>query len=293
MRPQTKASQEGSARQDGWIRAVARWTVPAALRERTERIALTDEGHGYDAFGANRDWVAFGVAITRGLYDLWFRVDSAGHEHLPVEGPALLAANHSGTLPFDATMLWADVVRRSDPPRVARFVADHFVPNLPFVSTLYTRTGAVGGSRGNLIHLLERGELVAVFPEGTPGIGKHYRDRYRLQSWRPGHAELALRMRVPVVPVGIVGAEEQMPQIGRIPLGAKIFGAPYVPVTLTPFPLPVHYHIRYGPPIHLHERFDPARASVPEVARAAASIVADAVRELVDRGLAERRGVFR
>ena len=138
------ARKRGLAPQNGLIRAMARWTLPAVLRERPSRLALRDEGYGYDAFGANRDWVAFGIAITRGLYDLWFRVDSDGHEHLPSSGAALLAANHSGTLPFDAAMLWADVVRRSDPPRVARFVADHFVPNLPFISTLFTRTGAVG-----------------------------------------------------------------------------------------------------------------------------------------------------
>jgi len=278
---------------NGWVRAVARWTVPAALRERVEQLALQDAGHGYDAFGANRDWVALGLAITQGLYDLWFRVDSRGHEHIPGEGSALLVANHSGTLPFDATMLWADVVRHSQPPRVARFVADHFVPNLPFVSTLYTRTGAVGGSRENLTHLLEQGELVAVFPEGTPGIGKHFRDRYQLQTWRPGHAELALATRTPVIPVGIVGAEEQMPQVGRIPLGSRMFGAPYLPVALTPFPLPVHYHIRYGSPLLLHERFDPDHACQPEVARQAAEVVADAVRELIALGLSERKGVFR
>jgi 1-acyl-sn-glycerol-3-phosphate acyltransferase len=281
------------ANQDGFVRTMARLFVPAIQRERTERVELRDAGHGYDEFGANRDWIAFGLAITRGLYDFWFRVESQGHEHIPAQGAAILAANHSGTLPFDATMLWADIVRHSDPPRVARFLADHFVPNLPFISTLYTRTGAIGGSRNNLARLLESGELVCVFPEGTPGIGKHFRDRYQLQDWRPGHAELALRHRVPVVPVGIVGAEEQMPQIGRIPLAFGLFGAPYLPVTLTPVPLPVRYHIRYGPPLSLHERFDPERASEPEVARQAAAVVADAVRELVAQGLRERKGIFR
>jgi 1-acyl-sn-glycerol-3-phosphate acyltransferase len=267
--------------------------VPRRQRDRAERIPLRDAGHGYDVFGANRDWIAFGLGITRGMYDLWFRVESQGHENLPASGAAILAANHSGTLPFDATMIWADVVRKSDPPRVVRFVADYFVPNLPFVSTLYTRTGAVGGSRDNLARLLEAGELVGVFPEGTPGIGKHFRDRYELQSWRPGHAELALKHRVPVIPVGVVGAEEQMPQVAKIPLGARMFGAPYLPVTLTPLPLPVRYHIRYGAPLNLHERFDPERAAEPEVGRQAAEVVADQVRQLVARGLRERKGIFR
>ena len=95
--------------------------------------------------------------------------------------------------------------------------------------------GLLVGGQAHL--LLERGELVTVFPEGTPGIGKHFRDRYKLQTWRVGHVELALAHRAPVIPVAIVGAEEQMPQVARIPVRARVFGAPYLPVMLTLFPL--------------------------------------------------------
>lgn len=253
---------------------------------------MPDAGHGFDAFGLNRQWVDFGVGLMRGMYDYWFRVKSYGHAHIPASGPVIVAANHSGTLPFDAMMLWADIVQKSEPLRVPRIVADHFVPNLPFVSTLFSRTGAVGGSRGNMQRLLKRGELVGVFPEGTPGIGKSFWERYQLQPWRVGHVELALKCRAPVVPVGIVGAEEQMPQLGKLPVGSKLFGAPYLPITLTPLPLPVRYHIRYGEPLRLHERFDPAYAAEPEVLAEGAELVAAEVRRLLDEGLRERRGVF-
>lgn len=278
---------------EGAIATLSRLLTPASQRQRIASMPLPDEGHGVDVFGLNREWVAFGVGLMRGLYEQWFRVASQGHENIPSRGAAILAANHSGTLPFDAMMLWTDVVRNTNPPRLARTIADHFVPNLPFVSTLYARTGAVGGSRANLHALLERGDLVAVFPEGTPGIGKHFRDRYRLQTWRVGHVEFALRHRAPVVPVAIVGAEEQMPQIGRIPVGSKVFGAPYLPVMLTPFPLPVKYHIRYGEPLYLHRSFDPERHADPEVLERAAGLVAGKVNELLEQGLRERKGIFR
>ena len=49
--------------------------------------------------------------------------------------PAVLAANHSGAVPFDSAMIWADVVRHTDPPRVPRPVADHFVPMIPDIGT--------------------------------------------------------------------------------------------------------------------------------------------------------------
>ncbi len=267
--------------------------TPEAQRSRCAQMPIRDLGHGVDEFGVARAWVAFGMGLMRGLYDVWFRVHSEGHQHIPAEGAAIIAANHSGTLPFDAMMLWTDIARRSTPPRLARVIADHFVPNLPFVSTMFARTGAVGGSRSNVARLLERGELVGVFPEGTPGIGKHFRERYQLKSWRVGHIELALKHRVPVVPVAIIGAEEQMPQIGRIAVGSKLFGAPYLPVTLTPFPLPVHYHIYYGAPLYLHEVLDAELATHPDVLGRGAAMVAGCVRELIDHGLAARRGVFR
>ena len=272
------------------MRRLASLLATRDQRARVARMALPDDGHGVDAFGLSREWVSLGLGLTRGLYDAWFRVASAGHEHIPAEGAAILVANHGGTLPFDAMMLWADVARHTDPPRLLRPVADLFVPRLPVVSTLFAPAGAIGGSRGNLEHLLARGEIVAIFPEGTPGIGKPFRERYILKPFRPGHAELALRHRVPVVPVGIVGPEEQMPQLARIE--ARLFGAPYLPVPLTPLPLPVRYHLRYGPPVALDD-LDAARASEPAVLEEATARVETAVRDLVEATLAARKGLFR
>lgn len=271
--------------------AAARRLATEEQRRRSEAMAVHDEGHGIDVFGADPSWIDVGFAVTNGLYDRWFRVESRGHERVPDRGPVIVAANHSGTLPFDALMLWADLARHTDPPRLPRSVTDHFVGNLPFVSTLFARCGALGGSRHNLEYALEQGELVVVFPEGTPGIGKPFRDRYQLQTWRVGHVEMALRHRAPVVPAAVVGAEEQMPQLARLPIRA--FGSPYVPLTLVPFPLPVRYHIRYGEPLYLHERFAPEQASEPEVLQQAANLVSGRVARLIEEGLAEREGVFR
>jgi len=164
------------------------------------------------------------------------------------------------------------------------------VPVLPFVSTFFARVGVVSGTRGNVRALLERGELLMIFPEGTPGIGKAFAQRYQLQNWRVGHAELAIRHQVPIVPVGIVGAEEQMPQIARLPI--KLFGAPYFPITATLVPLPVRYRIYYGEPIDVAGQWDSEAADSPdEVSRLAAQVKA-AVQSLLARGLRERTGVF-
>lgn len=273
---------------------IARWLARTfggnAPSERVERLHFPDLGHGYDRFGLQPDFVALGDVIGRFAYDRYFRVESQGHQHLPRTGPAILASNHSGALPFDGAMIWVDVFRHTEPPRVPRPVADYFVTSLPVVSTFYARTGVVGGSRGNARALLEAGELLMVFPEGTAGISKHFSQRYRLQQWTKGHAELAILHQAPVVPVAVVGAEEQMPQIGRIPI--KVGALPFIPIMATPVPLPVKYHIRYGEPLRFDQEFAPKDADDPEIVAAAAARVKDAVQALLKEGLASRTGVF-
>ncbi|MCP4807056.1 MAG: acyltransferase family protein [Proteobacteria bacterium] len=245
-----------------------------------------DAGHGFDPFGLHRDFVKMGLAITMPIYKRYFRVESFGTENIPKTGPGVLAANHSGTVPTDGMMLWTDVVLKAS--RVPRPIADHFVPALPVIGTFFARGGMVGGSRGNARALLSAGELLMIFPEGTPGIGKHFRDRYKLQKWRVGHAELAMRHGAPVIPVAFVGPEEQMPQVARIDVPAM--GLPYVPIPATPLPLPVKYRIHYGKPVPIDRDYRPSDADDPDAVAEAAERVGNAVQALIDEGLRLRGG---
>lgn len=255
------------------------------------RLSYHDAGYGYDQFGMHPAWVRRAVKLVNPLYEHWFRVKSYGIENVPGRGSAILAANHSGVLPFDGAMIFMDIVRRHPVPRAVRPLADYFVPELPFVGVLFARLGVVAGSRGNMARLLEAGELLLLFPEGTPGIGKPFAKRYQLALWRVGHVELAIRHRVPVVPVAVIGAEEQMPLITQLPVRA--FGMPSLPVPVTPVPLPVRYHIHYGPPIDLAARYPAEAADDPVAVDAGAREVRDAVERLIAAGLAMREGVFR
>ena len=141
--------------------------------------------------------------------------------------------------------------------------------------------------------LLQKGELLLIFPEGTPGIIKPWAKRYQLQKFRVGHAELAIRFGCPVIPIGVVGAEEQMPQLTTSRRLGKALGVGDLPIPMLPVPLPVRYHIHYGEPIPLHEEYSPEQADDPVVVKAAAARVRDAVQALLDRGLKLRKGVFR
>jgi 1-acyl-sn-glycerol-3-phosphate acyltransferase len=273
-------------------RALARMGLPEAERERLAALHYHDAGHGYDLFGMHPDFVAFGEALVSPLYQRYFRVRSCGAHHIPSVGPAVLAANHSGNLPIDGMMIWADVLRQTDPPRVARPIADHFVPSLPWVGTLFARTGMVGGSRGNARALLESGNLLLIFPEGVPGITKGWSKRYQLQHFRVGHAELAIRHRAPIVPVAVIGAEEQYPELFSSKRLGALFGIERVNVPATPIPLPVRYHIHYGPPIRVDEELRPSDADDPAVVAGVAARVQEAVAALITAGLAARKWVF-
>ncbi len=264
-----------------------------AMKSRLEGFHFEDAGHGYDAFGMHPSAINLGVGLFDWIYSSYFRVISQGSKYIPTHGSAILAANHSGNLPIDAMMLWNDVVRQTQPSRVARGIADHFVPALPFIGTLFARGGMVGGSAGNVRSLLDKGELLMIFPEGVPGIIKPWEKRYQLQTFRVGHAQMAIQHSCPIVPVGIIGAEEQLPSLFSSKRLGKIFGIEAVPIPLVPVPLPVRYRIYYGEPIPVHERYDRSQADDPEVLKQVAEEVKQAVHELVQQGLSDRTGVFR
>jgi 1-acyl-sn-glycerol-3-phosphate acyltransferase len=249
-----------------------------------------DAGHGYDEFGLHPPALASAVDASRMIYESYFRVDSAGISNVPACGPTILVANHGGMLPIDGALLCLDVLRRTQPPRIPRAVSDHFVPRLPLVSTMFARLGVVSGTRTNVSHLLARGELLAIWPEGISGPAKRFRDRYRIQAWRVGFAELAIRHGAVVVPVAIIGAEESWPLLGKL-RALRAFGAPYVPIPATPIPLPTHVRLRYGTPIDFGR--DPADADDPDIVAAAAYATRDALEHLIADALDARRGVFR
>lgn len=273
-------------------RALVRVLLPPAERRHLAKLSYLDAGHGFDVLGLDPLSVAAAAGLCRFPYERYFRVRSHGIENVPRNGAAILAANHSGLLPIDAAMIVVDVLRHTTPPRVPRAIGDVFIPFMPWIGTFFSRIGMVSGSHSNFRYLLEHGELVLVFPEGTPGIGKGFASRYELERFRVGHAELALRHRAPVVPVGVVGAEESWPQLTRLDR-IHAFGAPFLPVPVTPLPIPVRYHIFYGEPLLLHERWASDRADDPRVAGRAAAWVQENVARLLSRGLSERKGLFR
>ena len=78
------------------------------------------------------------------------------------------------------------------------------------------RTGSVVGTRKNCIDLLQTGECVIAFPEGVRGMNKLIWERYQLQEFGHGFMRLALETDTPIVPIAVVGSEEQAPAIANL-----------------------------------------------------------------------------
>ncbi|NHC44189.1 lysophospholipid acyltransferase family protein [Motilibacter aurantiacus] len=212
-----------------------------------------------DAFGFDRELTETVLAAPlRPLVDHWFRVESRGLAHVPADGGALVAANHSGTLPIDALVTQAVLMDRHPAHRPLRLLAGDLVFTLPLIGEIARRSGATMARRENAERLLTSGELVGVFPEGYKGLGKPYAERYRLRRFgRGGFVRAALRTGTPIVPCAIVGAEEIYPMVADAAPLARLLGLPYFPVTPTfPWlgplglvPLPSKWLIEFLPPL--------------------------------------------
>ena len=228
--------------------------LPGLEPERT----LTDWGRSERIEGLmDRTLVEF-------YYRYWFRAEVEGIENVPASGGALLVSNHSGALPPDAAMIGKAIREEHPHPRPLNITVEHFFKGYPGFSMLIPKIGCVAAHPANVQRLLyDEGQLVLVFPEGRKGTEKLYKDRYRLRRFgRGGFVEAAMRARVPIVPVCVVGAEEAQPVFAQLNLLKRMTGLLYTPLTPT-FPhlgplgmlgyLPAKFKLRFLEPIPFDE----------------------------------------
>ena len=176
----------------------------------------------------------------------WFRPLLLRKDRLPAHGPAVLAGNHSGTaFPWDAMVLDALLWRHDGMPErgKCRSVFERELSMRwwmrPFgIDDFWRRGGGVDMTFDNFDRLLADGHRVLYYPEGVPGIGKGFLQRYRLQRFSSSFVILAARHRAPVVPVHIVNAEWVIPfnlTVGPVDrLVERLFGVPFFPLPAAP-----------------------------------------------------------
>ncbi len=169
----------------------------------------------------------FARAVVTGVCRILFRVRVVGTEHVPPSGAYIIAPTHRSNLdtPF------ASFITK----RRLRFMAKREMFQHPLSARFFTALGGVPVERGSpnaraalkaTQAALKAGEPVAMFPEGTRRHGREVSDLF------DGTAYLAVKLGVPIVPVGIGGSEEilasgkKIPRLRRV---AVVVGEPIEP----------------------------------------------------------------
>ena len=273
--------------------------IDAMDPELWEEIRTMDAGqneYGYDPFGFEPEFMKYVNPFAHWFYTKYFRAEVHDIDNVPAKGRVMLISNHSGQVAIDGMILACSLLFDMHPPRMARSMVEHWIPTIPFVSTFMARAGQVVGTRENARILLERGGCLSVFPEGVRGISKTYDKAYQMVPFGLGFMRMALETNTPIVPVGVVGGEEQMPSIYNVKSLAKALGMPAFPITPTmlmmgplgAMPLPVKYRLYFGEPMTFEGKPD----DEDKVIRAKVDRVQGAINTLLERGLDEREGVF-
>lgn len=284
----------------GWMRRfgdrlirMAEEVLGEDLDARLARIRIFPNECGHDPFGFDPDTSRYALALSALLHRKYFRTLVHGIDNVP-NGRVLIIANHSGQVPLDGLIIGTSLMLDAEPPRFPRSMVEKWTAELPVFSVLFPRCGQVVGSPDNARRLLRQEEALVVFPEGSRGISKTFDRRYQLENFGLGFLRLALETNTPILPVGVVGAEEQYPSIGDVKPLAKAFGMPSFPIIPQLLfgmwaPLPTRYHLYFGEPL----TFEGDPDDDDSVIQKHVDVVRDSIDGLVSRGLRERRGIFR
>ncbi len=242
--------------------------------------------YGYDAWGFNVNGVKPFVGLGRFFYENYFRVETHGLENIPKSGRCLIIANHSGQLPIDGMMLGYSIVTNEHAPRAPKGMYERFVPQVPFIGTLFSQWGGTVGDPENCIKMLENEEAVIVFPEGARGISKPFRKRYQLERFGLGFMYMAIQTKTPIIPVGMVGFEESMINFGNIDSLQKLMKFPAAPA-LIPFVFPSKVIMNFGKPMY----FDGDISREYQVQEKVNEVKSE-IKRLIEVGKKQRKGIF-
>jgi len=286
--------------------AAAAGVAPEDVEQRVAQVLAflrrrVDGDYEVDDFGYDADFTEnVFYPMLRPIYRHWFRVEVRGIENIPATGGALVVSNHSGTIALDSLMVQLAIHDEHPQGRVMRALGADLVFQTPFLGTIARRSGSTLATNADAERLFGQGELVGVFPEGFKGVGKPFRERYKLQRFgRGGFVSAALEAQVPIIPCSVVGAEEIFPIIGNMGTVARLFGLPYAPITPTfPWlgplgliPLPSKWIIEFGAPIPTDSQ-GPGAADDPMLVFDLTDQVRETIQQTLYTLLMQRRSVF-
>ncbi len=275
----------------------ARALINFAGGEPAAQRAVEITGREFDDFGMDKNYVA---AFSRTLFNFlrryYWRVEVDGLERVPREGRAILVGIHRGVMPWDGAMVLDLLAQRFG--RFPRFLMHPGLIKFPFIFNLMTKLGGIIACQENADHILERDEMLGIFPEGVSGPFRLYRDAYRLGKFRNDFVKIALRHRAPIVPFVIVGSAETFPVMAKIKWGwwKRHSQWPFIPLTPTfpflPLPLPSKWHMQFLAPLQIGSQYPPEAVDDPTIVRAISQEVRGRMEETMEKILSRRKSIF-
>ena len=269
--------------------------IEAEIADRLSKVPNRLNEYGFDPWGLDLEVLKRSMISSVLSYRYWFRVKTTGIENLPA-GRMLVVGNHAGQVAIDGMMVGTAMILEADPPRIARGMGEFWLPTIPWFNVFMHRIGGVVGTPKNCVDLLRNEEAVMVFPEGVRGMNKLFWQRYQLQRFGLGFMRLAIETHSPIVPVAVVGSEEQTIAIANLKPLARLLGMPAFPVTPTwpllgpigMIPLPVRYYIQFGRPM----RFDGDPDDEDQVIERKVDQVKRAISDMIAEMRARRKNIF-
>jgi len=262
--------------------------LPKEIAEKIDAIEIPE----HDPFGIRKKTIKLASICSNFFYTYWHRVEVYGVDNVPNKGAALLISNHGGIIAMDAAHIVTAVILKKQKPRLVRTLVERFLAKLPYVYSFITRVGQVVGTYENAEIILDSGELLQIFPEGAKGATKPYYKYYELEDFNVGFMELAIRKKVPIIPIGVTGSQEQAFVLFDFKPLAKLLKMPNFPITLFwpllgplgMIPLPAKYRIVFGHSMDFSS-YDEDTINDPEKIKELVTEVKSEVKRLIDIGL--------
>jgi 1-acyl-sn-glycerol-3-phosphate acyltransferase/nucleoside-diphosphate-sugar epimerase len=269
----------------------ARTSEEAILELTGARAAATG---GYDEFGMDAAYIRrYCRHLFHLLHDRYWRVEVDGIEHVPAQGRGVLVGMHRGFMPFDGVMaLYALVTKRN---RIPRFLIHPSLTKFPFLADFMAKLGGIMACQENGDWVLQRDELLGVFPEGIRGAFTMYDRAYTLGKFgRDEFVRMALRNHAPIYPFVTVGSAEIYPILKRVDWSwfKRYTEWPFLPITAAPFPLPSKWHTQFLPPMHIEQQYGPEAAENPKIVHRISLEVRQRMQAAIDEMLLRRKSIF-
>jgi len=217
----------------------------------------------------------------------YFRMEVEGIENLPKEGPCIIAPNHSGYAGFDAFCLKNEIFTACS--RSAKIMTHHFWFMSEATAIPADKIGFVDATTKNGIALLEKKEMIILFPEGEHGNFKPTTQRYKLREFKRGFVRLAVYSGAPIIPTVILGAEETHINLADLKF-TKFLRGVVLPLPLNILPLPARWKIRFLKPIYLP--YKPEAAKDTELMHEIASDLRERLQQAIRKELRERKSIY-